>query len=84
MRVVTVLRRSHARSSRSTEPKENGMGFFAQDKQERAARRLYRKDPEARKELAELKETADARVERFRQQYLADERDIVSRHRHKK
>ncbi|MER5622523.1 hypothetical protein ABT061_15910 [Streptosporangium sp. NPDC002544] len=60
------------------------MGLFAQDKQERAARKLYRKDPEARKELAELKETADAKHERLRQQYLADERDIVTRHTHKR
>ena len=59
------------------------MSWFASDKQERNARRLYRKDPEARQELAELKRRGDAEAEQLRQQYLADERDIVSRHRRK-
>lgn len=57
------------------------MSLLPQDRQERDARRLYRKDPDARRELAELKERADAEAERLRQQYLADEREIVSKYR---
>jgi len=53
------------------------------DKQERAAARLYRQNPDARAELDRLQAESESwpRTERSRQRYLAQEREIVRRYR---